>query len=143
MSVPVSVFWSIKWDNHRPLCGALRSLSNSGKHVTGQYLRQGKTDKSSQVTLNRMSSRTVESLHLLEKGYAAKSRTGEAGGRPSPMLLPRHPTAQSTRAVLCFEQDGFFPPCLFLFLARASAICELHCRGQVFDNLNKTSGSLN
>lgn len=31
----------------------------------------------------------------------------------------------------------------FSFLAGASTICELHYRGQVFDNLNKTSGSLN
>lgn len=116
MSVPVSVFWSIKWDNHHPLCGALRSLSNSGKHVTGQYLRQGKTDKSSRVTLNRTSSRTVESLHLLEKGYAALSPAREKrGAGPVQRCSLDILLLRALEQFCVLNRMGFFPPAFFFF----------------------------
>lgn len=100
-------------------------------------------DENLQLTLNKTRKRTVKSLPCLVGGCPAGSRVGEVGGRPG--LFPRHPIAQNTRVVLYFEHrffvGGFFLS--FYFLARASTICELPCRGQVFDNLNKTSGSLN
>lgn len=61
------------------------------------------------------------------------------GGRPA--RLPQHPAAQNTRAAL-FGTGLLSSPSLS-FLAGACTICEPHRTGQAFDNLQKTSESLN
>lgn len=91
--------------------------------------------------MHKTGKRTVKGAPAERKAGVLPDRKweGREGGHPA--QLPQHPAVQNTQAALF--GTGLLSSPSFSFLAGARTICEPHGAGQAFDNLQKTSESLN